>query len=172
MKSINELKGPEVNPYFTAKVMAEYKSRKSEKQISLWKYLSGFSVTCTLALSLYIYNKSSVAPNYKVAPTHKSMVLQINDIPTDPKIAYVSLEIDEGMQFVGDSLEANNVKEITLALSSVDQKTTKLPFVFKALGSGQKIVKIKFLDLDFNVVATQEHYLEFIENKQQTERKI
>jgi len=169
---MKDLKGPQPDQFFAHRVMVTYHNRKKEGQIKFWRFFSGFSLTTSLLLSFYFYNFTKNKIDFTQAPINKSMVLQISEIPADSRITYISLEIDDDMQFVTDSLGLKNSKEVTLAITDLNQQELRLPFVFKAIRAGRKNIKIKFLDSDFKVVATEEQHLEFTEKTNPTERNI
>ena len=170
MKKLEDLNGPKLDPYFAQRVLAQIESRKQKKSLLIWKFISAASLVFGCCASLYFYKTRSVDfIDYAKAPVNKSVVLQLDSLPQDARILYVSLEIDEGMDFILNDPNLAHKKEITLALDS-NAKSLRLPFVFASHFAGKKIVRVKFLDEDFNVVRVDRHYLEFVNETE--ERKI
>lgn len=170
MKDIKEIKGPAASPYFAQKVWAHHESRLAEasqnRKLLFWKFLTAGSMAFSIALSVYFVNFHQVnAPiSYASAPVHKSMVIQVDEIPADPNIRYVALEIDDGMVFVIENQDLREQKEIILAVRADERSSVRLPFVFKAQRSGKKTVKLKYLDADYNLISEHKHYLEFFDS--------
>ena len=173
MTSIKDLKGPKPDPYFAARVLAEHRARTQTRRLNYWRIFSALTVGVVFVLSFQLWRNSrnSVPLNYAMAPVHKSMVLQLDAVPENKNIAFITLEIDEGMVFDIAAPEHQGKKELTVAVDQLEGGSRRLPFVFKALSAGKKNIKVKFLDSDFNVVKEDLHLLEFYEN-QKKENKI
>ncbi len=167
MKDIKDLKGPIPDPYFAYRIQALHAERLNRKKILFWQVLSGLSTAVALLALFFNIEKISPSklPHYASAPVNKAMVIQLEQVPDLPQIVYVSLEIDEGMAFeIGDA-NLSLKKEITLALEEGQSIPARLPFVIKALSSGVKTVRIKFLDADLNVVKEETQRLKFFDSK-------
>lgn len=161
---LKELNGPQPNPYFASRVMANYKYADEKKKVFVWKLISGICLTLGSFFSFYFFQKTdNHMIDYQKAPIHKSMMLVLKAAPQDSRIAYVSLEIDEGMTFDLANLSLRSKKEITLAIDSNSLKQGRLPFVFLAEIAGKKNVKIKYLDAQFEVVLTETYHLDFFD---------
>jgi hypothetical protein len=161
MNELKNLKGPKPDPYFAARVLAHHNSQKQSRMLLIWKSIAGFSVVLGCFLSFYFYNQGHATLDYRKALVGKAMILQLDSLPIEDNISYVSLEIDEGMSFQLSNQEASSKKEITLAIESASE-TKRLPFVFVSNESGKKKVSIKYLDSDFNLVKSEDYFLEFL----------
>lgn len=167
MKDLQDLQGPQPDPYFSYRVQALLAERQQQKKILFWKIFSGLSTTVAV-LALYMnFQVSRVHQNslFTSAPVNRAMVIQLDQVPDLPRIMYVSLEIDEGMIFDLGDATLSQKKEITLALEQGQTLSKRLPFVIKALTSGLKTVRIKFLDADLNVVKEETQHLRFFDLK-------
>ena len=161
MKDLKDLKGPQTPAFFANRVLANLDYEKQQNRVSFWKLVSGFSLVLGAVLSFYFFNLSQKAKlPFVDAPVNKLVVLQLDEIPHDSRIAYVSLEIDSDMRFQISDPELATKKEITLAIDS-GEKAKRLPFVFLSQVKGLKLVKVKFLDFNFNLVKEDQHYLNF-----------
>lgn len=167
MSSINKINGPKPDHYFASRILALHASQLKSRELSFWRLLTTFTTAVVFILSFLLIqkNNSSVELSYTLAPVLKPMVLQINDSTVPKDVFYISLEIDEDMIFDLGPTDFPNKKEITLAFENTLSGTRRLPFVFKALTAGKKKIKIKFLDLDLNVVKEDQHILEFFETQ-------
>ncbi|MEK6629040.1 MAG: hypothetical protein AABY53_10480 [Bdellovibrionota bacterium] len=161
---LKNLKGPQPDPYFASRVLAHHQYSDEKKKVFVWKLISGLCLTLGSFFSFYFFQKNTPYKfDYQKAPIHKSMMLVLTEVPNDYRIAYVSLEIDEGMTFDIANASLRSKKEITLAIDSDSLKLGRLPFVFMAVLAGKKNVKVKYLDAEFEVVKHETYYLDFFD---------
>jgi hypothetical protein len=170
MNELKDLNGPKPDPYFAQRVLAHAASRKQEKTLFFWKWVSATSVAFGCLMSFYFYTTSinKLDFDYKKAPTNKYMVLQLNELPQDSRIVYVTLELDRDMDFSLSDPTLVGKKELTIAIDTLNSKDARLPFVFLSRVAGKKNVRIKFLDEDFNVVKEDQYNLEFFSDNKKS----
>lgn len=159
----NELRAATVEapPFLKTRVLAHTKRQnESSQKLFFWKSLAGLSLFAFLLLGVFSWNLYQ--NSHADGMTKQAYVIHVDFNQADKNIvAKAEIELPKDVHFVSSRKEVREESRLTLP---VDIKATgrgKLPFVVSSDFSGEKLIKVRLLNEDNQLVREQILKLKF-----------
>ncbi|MGE4131517.1 MAG: hypothetical protein AB7F86_07745 [Bdellovibrionales bacterium] len=155
------------SPFFAARVVARAglgEKSSAAKEVWIWKWIAGISLTAALALVVALKVQSPSTPQ-EMLFTYQPYVIQVDFEAEDTGlVASAEVILPEGVSFVSKNKVVRSLRQLRLPIS--DLKDGKLPFVLVAEKEGEFAVLVKMYGESDEVVRTKVMNFHFAQGSQ------
>lgn len=153
------------SPYLATRVLAQVASKNREsKRLLFWKVLSGFSLSVSLGLALFISQRPA---SNGIANVAQAYVIHVDFNQDDSlRVAQAEVELPEGVHFSSNRPEVRALRSMKIPFKVNAEGKYKLPFVVASDLTGTQVLKVRLFDLENNLVKSKEMKIKFAKQNQ------
>jgi hypothetical protein len=156
---------PEPSSFMKHRVLARISERTESKELWFWRVLAGGALSLCAILALR--GTGTHPANDNIAYAEQSYVIQValNDSRIQEAVA-AGIELPEGVSFFSKTHpEVAELRTMELTFKPGKEGSTRLPFVVKAQTPGTKQIKMKFYNVNRELVYEKFVSVRFAEKK-------
>lgn len=156
----------EGSPYMKTRVLAVMREQqRNRKKVFFWQKVAGAISMAALAVVLVVANLDS--PKYFDANMQEALAVRL---PLEEfkghKVAYAEIELDNGVEFYSQSFpEISEQVRLNVDWNKIVANNYILPIVVKGMEPGTKVVRVKFMDENQNMVDEKVVPIRFVDER-------
>jgi hypothetical protein len=150
----------EPSPYMRTRILAQLRDdQKPAARIKIWKLFTAISLSALVLVSAYTLNLMSKIESNGVVT--QAYVIHVNFNENDlAQVAKAEVVLPDDVNFVSKGL-AQNKRSLKLPIDVKSVGRGKLPFVVTSKTDGEKLIRVRLLDENDNLIREQDLNFKF-----------